>query len=518
MAHKQITTDVLVIGGGLAGMSAALEAAQRGHQVLILNKGDNASRSVLGFNAPISGMDSVNCYVEDTVRGGWQINDASLVHILAEGSLETIREMEQIGQTFDRENGEYHLLQPLGCSHPRLVHEGNKTGKISMELICLKLKDYGVQWMEDTMVLDLICIRGRVWGAWAVTQKEQTLWKIYAKAVVLATGGGHLFRGSTYPMCQTADGYAMAYRAGASLRDMEFVQFEPCRAIWPKPLGISTTLLTKGGMLKNSRGERFVLKHFKSEGEVPKDVLARLITLEILEGRGTEHGGVYLDLTGMPREEIVKNHSLYYERFRTVNIDLTKDVVEVGPCAHSMMGGVVIRKDGSVEGVAGMYAAGEVIGGLHGANRVGGNAGAETYVFGRLAGKGAAACASDAVLPDLEEEAPFWEESVTLDVSDFSCLQKEIRQILAEYAGPVRTGQSLAYAKQKLEAVQREYVALVPGKTARPYAAEAANMLLIAKLICDAADMRKESRGCHYRSDYPQMDDTWQRSILWKYT
>ena len=279
---------------------------------------------------------------------------------MASGSLETVTQMQSLGQDFDRSDSGYHLLQPLGCSVPRLVHTQNRTGLHSMHALRAALSEMNVALLEPYMATELLVQDGKVRGrSSAANGTNPTPLLVEAGAVVLATGGSHLMYNSTYPLCQTADGFCMAYEAGATLTDMEFVQFEPCRAVWPKPLGISTTLLARGGKLLNQQGERFILKSFPAEGAVPKDVLARLIALEIAAGNATEHGGVYLDLTDVPEDEIRIHHKLYYERFISEGIDLTKERVEVGPSAHSMMGGVQINPE-AWTGVDGLYAAGEV--------------------------------------------------------------------------------------------------------------------------------------------------------------
>ena len=510
-----LKADVLIIGGGLAGLEAAWAVVNAGKKPVIVTKGAAASPAVLGFNAAVSDADSVERFAKDTYKGGWELGEPVLVRVFAEESSETVPHMESLGMTFEqKEKGEYHLLQPLGCSVPRLVHHRNITGQKSMEVLRNWLFDRGVVIQEHTMAAQLIKHEGRVCGATCLDLDGGEPFIITAGAVVLATGGASVMKNSTYPLCQTADGYAMAWEAGAVLQDMEFVQHEPCRAVWPKLLGISTTLLAKGGRLTNRLGERFLLKHYPSEGAVPKDLLARLIAVEVKEGRGSEHGGVYLDLTELPEEEIKVNHVLYYDRFMNAGIDLTKEIVEVGPAAHSIMGGVRITPDGYT-GVPGLYAAGEVIGGLHGANRLGGNAGAEVYVFGRRAG--AAAARECVQIPEVNsaEAMRLFAYDEKAAETNWEAAKEAVRLVIAKAAAPVRNEETLAEALEKLIDMMKAFEASVPNSlTAVRLRLEALHLCRTAIFIAEGALNRRESRGVHYREDYPAIDnDKWKKHI-----
>ncbi len=520
MTCPVLECGVLVLGAGIAGLEAALTAAQAGKDVLVVSKGAAASAAVLGFCAPVGPLDSAKLFAGDTFRGGWEIGDEGLIRALSEHSADTVRQMEGLGLTFDRrpENVRaYQLLRPLGCSVPRLVKHGNATGKASMAVLrdaCAKLP---VRFVDRSAALELLKTDGAVRGAVCMRTDTDEPFIVRAGAVVLATGGAHLMKNSTYPPDQTADGMAMAWHAGAALTDLEFIQHEPCRAVWPGPLGLSTTLLSKGGILTNSLGERFVLKHYPAEGAASKDMLARLIALEIREGRGSEHGGVYLDLTGIPEGEIKEKHVLYYERFLAAGIDLTKDIIEVGPAAHSMMGGVRICDDGSTE-VPGLYAAGEVTGGLHGANRLGGNAGAETYVFGRAAGKAAAAYRSAPMpeTPELNGSGPLLKIDPRAEKTDWEAVKAAARGTAAEVLGPVRDGTTLKKAAAVLEKKLADLKKTVPDSCrSLRLKTEACHLIEIAALACRAALERTESRGVHYRADFPERrDPEWRRHIV----
>ncbi|MBQ6805537.1 MAG: FAD-binding protein [Clostridia bacterium] len=507
---QKASTEILVIGAGIAGLEAALESVRAGRKTMILTKGACASPAVLGFNAPVSEEDSVDRFCQDTKQGGWNLGNSELIETFARGAKAAVPHMEELGLSFEKqESGEYHLLKPLGCSVPRLMHHQNITGKASMALLEKALNQADVEIRQNCMALSLLKKEDRICGALCLDLATMDPLLISCQAVCLCTGGAHLMEKSTYPLCQTADGFQLAYQAGAALVDMEFIQHEPCRAVWPRPLGISTTLLSKGGLLKNNQGERFVLKEYETEGAAPKDQLARIIAQEILAGKGSEHGGVYLDLTGLPPEEIIENHSLYYHRFMDAGIDLTKEIVEVGPAAHSIMGGVQIQKDASTC-VPGLFAAGEVIGGLHGANRLGGNAGAETYVFGRIAGQSAAAFVqahpANENVPD-DMIAAFLPRENGKKAESFLPFIDEIRHILAKAMGPVRCEAHLIQALSRLAEIENACLPLGHDWKAQKARQEALNLCRTGLICCRAALSRKESRGVHFRSDYPIKDD-----------
>ncbi len=509
-------TDVLVIGGGAAGMMAAIKAARAGSQVLVITDGAYASTAILGFNALVSKDDSRERFFQDIYRGGWEVNDPALVYTFIDGTAQAVKDLEEMGLEFDKkEDGSYHLLQPLGCSVPRLVHCANKTGLFSMDLMREEMDRLGVETWEHTVGCGLRTEDGTVVGAWAYRNQEETAWCIRAKATVMATGGGHLLKGSTYPAAQTGDGYAMGYRAGARLRDMEFFQYEPCRAVWPKPLGISTTLLAKGGKLTNSEGERFVLKYRPSEGAASKDELARYIAMELKAGKGTPHGGVWLDLTDLPEEEIRVNHSLYDLRFRNEGIDLCKERVEVGPAAHSNMGGLCVDTRCATT-VPGLFAAGEAMGGLHGANRLGGNAGAEVYVFGSIAGTSAAQYAAQKETWDEAEPCLDWNISPKESSPGYAEAIVAIRDALSKAMSPIRDANSLNTILAELDELQgnlhREKAMCWKDRIT---CFKAENLLLVGSIMIRSALARQESRGVHVREEYPDRDDqNWKKSIF----
>ena len=354
-------TDVLIVGGGIAGLRAALAAVETGAKVAIVAKGRGASPDVMGFNAPIGREDSVDTYYNDIMKSGLGINDRKLAKIVAEESIEAIRDMESLGLTFDKDGPYYDLLQPMGCTHPRLAHYKALTGMEICDLIRKELILRGATFIDSTMITSLLVHENAIAGAYGVNMLDGRLYVFVTKAVVLAAGGcGTLYPITTYPSDISSDSYAMAYRAGAELIDMEFVQFEPCTYVYPHEARgaiMVTTMLMAGAELRNANGDLLV----KERHRMQKDELSRLIYREICEGRGTEHGGVYFDATMLPRDSIIRNHSISYEPAIRAGLDITREPAEVAPAAHTSLGGIRINEkcEASIEGI---YAAGEAAG------------------------------------------------------------------------------------------------------------------------------------------------------------
>lgn len=507
-----IQTDILVIGSGIAGLCAALEAARSGKKVLVACKGNAcASSEVMGFNAPVHGDDSEALFYADTMKSGEEINRSELVRTLSKESVKRIPYMEELGLVFDKNpDGTYNGMQALGNSYPRIVHHMGVTGIKSMELLLTECRHQGVSFKENFRVCDLLVCGQRVYGAVGYERESGSWTPIAAEAVILATGGcGAIHAVSTYPPGMTGDGYAMAYRAGAELVDMEFMQFEPCCFVYPGQLAgriIVTTMLNEGGKLLNGQGREFMLDT-PGGYKVQKGELSREIAKEIARGNGTSHGGVFFDVTALPEKRVNVDCSLFSGPARAAGIDMTKEACEVAPAAHTFLGGVAIN--GTCETtVQGLFAAGEVTGGLHGANRLGGNAGAEIYTFGVIAGRSAAAYSRNEG-PDLKRA-----ESLACEYCSRSGIQtdpedkeavKRLQYVIGESLGIFRDEQTMRKAFRDIEKIEKAF--LCRGITIK-------NMILITKLQLMSSLERKESRGVFYRTDYPEkQDNSWKKNI-----
>ena len=489
---------------------------------MVIAKGPMASPGVIGFNAPVGARDTPHSYFSDTYWGGMELGDPRLIRLLTHRAADVIGDLETLGVVFTRKRSGYHLMRPLGCSQPRLVHQANCTGRLSLRLMKRELKASGIDIRNGVSAIELLTSKGVVNGVFAADGRSQELMLIEAGAVVMATGGGGgLFAGATYPSGLVGDGYAMAFQVGAELVNMEFIQFEPCHCIYPRRLGLSTTLLGFGGQLRNTLGQRFILaKYPRGEGDAPKDVLARMIGLEIWEGRGTTHGGVFCDLRKVPARVITEDHNAFYRLFLKNGIDLQHDVFEVAPAPHTFLGGVAIT-DRCEAGVPGLFIAGEMVGNLHGANRLGGNAGSECYVFGAIAGSNAARWSrrqeggglATGRVREIERLACTLVKGQRRQVWNID--MAKVREVMAAKLGVVREEGELSSASAELRRIERGALATevktIPDFLAR---AELINMTLVGSMVAESAQRRRESRGVHFRIDYPQRNDAlWQKTI-----
>src|SRR6202048_1900089 len=396
--------DVLIIGAGGAGLRAAIEALAQGASVgvvckSLLGKAHTvmAEGGIAAAMANVDPADNWKVHFRDTMRGGKLLNNWRMAHLHALESPDRVRELEQWGALFDRtENGAILPRAFGGHTFKRLCHVGDRTG---LELI-RTLQDRGVQqgvdcYMECT-VTRLLVENGRFAGAFAYWRENGRFIVFKAKAVVIATGG----IGKAWPITSnsweyTGDGMALAYEAGADLMDLEFVQFHPTGMVWPP--GVQGILVTEavrgeGGILRNKKGERFMEKYDPKRMELStRDVVARSIYTEVKEGRGTEHGGAYLDISHQPAEYVKKKLPSMYHQFKELaDVDITKEPMEVGPTCHYVMGGIRVEAETAKASVEGLFAAGEAAAGLHGSNRLGGNSLSDLLVFGRRAGLAAA--------------------------------------------------------------------------------------------------------------------------------
>ena len=552
--------DVLIIGAGGAGLRAAIEASAAGVSVGVVTKSllgkahtVMAEGGVAAAMGNVDERDNWRVHFADTMRGGQYMNNPRMAELHAQEAPVRVRELEAWGAVFDR-TPDGRILQRNfgGHKYPRLAHVGDRTG---LEMI-RTLQDHGIHQgidvhMEFT-ILTLLKDGDRVVGAFGY-DRERGRFKLFrAKAVVLATGGiGRAFKITSNSWEYTGDGHSLAYHAGASLMDMEFVQFHPTGMIWPPSVrGILVTegVRGEGGVLKNSNGKRFMFddipKNYRSQtadnpeegwrytqGDktarrppelLTRDHVARCIVREVKEGRGSPHGGVFLDIAWieekMPHaaEHIKRKLPSMYHQFKQLgDIDITKEPMEVGPTTHYMMGGVRVNGDTQMSDVPGLFAAGECAAGLHGANRLGGNSLSDLLVFGKRAGEYAARFAKDH--PAGSVNAQQVEEAARKALAVFERntngegayqIQHALQDMMQDLVGIVRTAEEMERALDGIHQLwKRAEKVGVPGN--REYnpgwhtAMDLTNLLTVSEAITLAGYERKESRGAHFRDDYP---------------
>ncbi|HKQ07877.1 MAG TPA: fumarate reductase/succinate dehydrogenase flavoprotein subunit [Blastocatellia bacterium] len=563
--HQKHEYDVLVIGAGGAGLRAAIGAAASGVTVgvvckSLLGKAHTvmAEGGVAAALANVDDRDNWRVHFSDTMRGGQYVNNWRMAELHAREAPDRVRELEAWGALFDRTKDGRILQRNFGGhKYPRLAHVGDRTG---LEMI-RTLQDHGIHQgidfhMECTM-LTLLKDGERVVGAFGYDREKGRFRLFHAKAIVLATGGiGRAFKINSNSWEYTGDGHSLAYHAGAELMDMEFVQFHPTGMVWPPSVrGILVTegVRGEGGILLNSMNRRFMFDDIPenyraqtadteeegwryTQGDknarrppelLTRDHVARCIVREVKEGRGSPHGGVYLDIRWIKErlphaaEHIKKKLPSMYHQFKQLaDIDITEQPMEVGPTTHYMMGGVRVDGDTQMSTVPGLFAAGECAAGLHGANRLGGNSLSDLLVFGKRAGEHAASYAKEnaaGAIPNDQVEAvarralaPF-ERAATTGEGPYQ-IQHELQEMMQDLVGIVRREDEMLRAldgigtlKQRAEAVgatgNREYN---PGWHT---ALDLESLLTVSEAITRAAIERKESRGAQFRDDYPGKDE-----------
>ena len=513
-----IVADVLVIGAGLTGLRAALAASQFGKKVLVLSKGPRCSYGVMGFNAAVSKKDSDKLYYEDILDSGKGLSDKKLAYTLSKNSALELHYLEKNGLIFDKTAlGGYDLLQPLGCSEPRLVHIGRFTGTESEIVFLEKLEQSGVHVAFDVTVLDLIVDEKRVYGALAVRRNRLICYA--ASSVVVAAGGcGALYPVTTYPVGIQGDSYAMMARAGAELIDMEFMQFEPCCLAEPMALkgkGISTTMLNAGAKLLSADGHEFLSSYISDIKTMQKGNLARAMYSEMQKSGGQP---LLYDLRSISKEEI-EMHCLWTKELIASGYDPGEVPLKVCPAAHTFLGGARVNERCETS-IKGMFAAGEAMGGLHGANRIGGCAGSETYVFGAVAGESAARYAAEENCSHQAEKlarrlfasyAPEGDKKHGL----IAQMKKELSVCVSDGLSIVRSEQGINAAAETAAKIETA-VKYISWKNIEQLTAciELKNMALVSQMISAASLARKESRGVFYRSDYPNQSKQFERNFI----
>jgi succinate dehydrogenase / fumarate reductase flavoprotein subunit len=551
--------DVLIIGAGGAGLRAAIEAGQRGLKVGIISKSLlGKAHTVMAEGGMAAAMGNVYpednwmVHFRDTMRGGKYLNNYRMAELHAKESPERVYELEQWGALFDRTNDGKILQRDFGGHRfARLAHVGDRTGLELIRTLQQKVVSMETDVFMECKVLKLVHDdEGRIAGCvgyWRATGEFVTF---QAKSVILATGGaGKSWKFTSNSWESTGDGHAMALWAGAKLIDMECVQFHPTGMVWPlsvRGLLVTESVRGDGGVLRNSLGERFMFNYVpemfraetadtEEEGDkwyddhsagrrppelLPRDEVARAINSEVKAGRGSPHGGVFLDIASRRSAEYIRRRlpSMYHQFMELAGVDITREAMEIGPTCHYIMGGVQVDADTEETIVPGLFAAGEVGGGMHGANRLGGNSLSDLVVFGKRAGAGAAeyiaagnAATSysrieveDAIAEALE---PFSRE----DGENPYDVQRDLQEMMQSLVGIIRTASELEEATKELDTFT-ERVKNISVKGGRAYnpgwnlATDLPAMISVSKCVTLGATLRKESRGGHTREDFPAPD------------
>jgi len=518
---QSVVCDIAVIGGSSAALVAALEARKAGMRVLVVTKGlvgrgGNTIVSGAGFAAVLPGAnqkDSCEQFQADILASGKGINHEHLVHELVEHSGTAILDLEHYGVNFFKSNGDFVRRKPPGHSYPRQIPTVNDAGSYHTRglTITIPLREAaeraGVDFLEKTAVIELLCDSERgVYGAVGINTRMTELIRISAKSVILATGGaGMIYERTNNTTDVTGDGYGLALEAGARLVDMEFVQFYPTMAFKPVKVPISSPLFGDGAVLRNKNLDRFMTKYDPAGDMATRDIMSRAIFSEVSSGNGVENG-VYIDCSAVPAELFEKKHKAMLKYLLANNINPQKDLLLISPSTHFFMGG--IKLDGSLStGVPGLFAAGEVVGGLHGANRISGNALTETAVFGKIAGQMAAEHASTIRSIKLSDKksahAPGRREG------DLREIKSALRRTMWQNVSVQRSRDSLERALCEIEDYRRELLGLAADGL-RNLAAwvELKRMLTVSEAVTRSALLRDESRGSHFRTDFPDSDDS----------
>ncbi len=526
--------DVLVVGGGLAGMRAALEAARGGVDVALVSKvfptRSHSSAAQGGINAAFGEDDSTDQHAFDTIKGSDYLGDQDAAQVLCEDAPNDILELEHMGVVFNRkENGRLALRPFGGAGAERTCYVADITGQAILHVVWEQLVKSGITSYDEWFGTRLIVEDGRCRGLVATDMRSGEIHTFQAKAVILATGGlGRVYEPSTNGYICSGDGMALAYRAGAALMDMEFTQFHPT-TLYPSGVLITEGARGEGGYLLNSEGDRFMSKYAPQRIELAsRDVVARAEQTEIDEGRGV-NGYVFLDVRHLGREVIQTRLSQIYELARDLaGIDLLTEPVPVRPGMHYPMGGIKTDVDGRGT-LPGLYAAGEcACVSVHGANRLGGNSLLETVVFGRRAGKAAAQEVNGLSLPDISDAPADDERSSIAAILQrqnnglrSAALRKELGAAMREYAGVFRDAQGLSHAEEAVRQLKDRYSQVYVQDKGRVFNTdliamlELGNMLTLAESMVASSIPRHESRGSHSRTDYPQRDDDeWLKHTL----
>src|SRR5579872_632686 len=579
---ERYSYDVVVIGAGGSGLRAAISARARGKKTAVISKSlFGKAHTVMAEGGAAAAMGNVNphdnwqVHFRDTMRGGKFLNNWRMAELHATEAPERVWELEAWGAVFDRtKDGKISQRNFGGHQYPRLAHVGDRTGlemirSLQQKVVAMQQADaveFGdpeamIRVFAETAITELVLedsYPARIAGAFGYFRDTGRFVTFEAPAVVLATGGiGKTYKVTSNSWEYTGDGHALALRAGARLLNMEFVQLHPTGMIWPpsvKGLLVTESVRGDGGVLKNSEGKRFMFNYVpdvfrpqyaETEEEadrwytdpdnnrrppelLPRDEVARAINSEIKAGRGSPHGGVFLDIASRRSPDYILKRlpSMHHQFKELADVDITKEPMEIGPTCHYVMGGVQVDPDTGASVVPGLFAAGEVSGGMHGSNRLGGNSLSDLLVFGRRAGAGAVAyldgLPAPVAVPQAAVDAAVAEALAPLERDGGEspyALHAELQQMMNDLAGLIRTESELTQALAELDKLRVRYgsVASPGGRAYNPgwhLALDLRNMLLIAECVALAALERQESRGGHTRDDYPAMSPDWRKISL----
>ena len=568
--------DVVIVGAGGAGLRAAIEARANGLRTAIICKSlFGKAHTVMAEGGIAASMGNVNSndnwkvHFRDTMRGGKFQNHWRMAELHAKESPDRVWELETYGALFDRtKDGKISQRNFGGHEYPRLAHVGDRTGlelirTLQQKIVSLQQEDFKesgdyekrIKVFAELTITEILKTDNKVTGVLGYWRESGKFVMFQAPAVVLATGGiGKSFKVTSNSWEGTGDGHALALKAGGNLMHMEFVQFHPTGMVWPpsvKGILVTESVRGDGGVLKNSEGKRFMFnyipavfkdKYAETEEEadrwyenpdsnrrppelLPRDEVARAINAEVKAGRGSPHGGVFLDVSTRLKPEVIKKRlpSMWHQFKELADVDITEQPMEVGPTCHYVMGGIQVDPDsGAATGVEGLFAAGEVAGGMHGSNRLGGNSLSDLLVFGRRAGIGASEYVKKlSNRPKVDEknlENALTSAEAPLNSSNKEnpyALHQELQQMMNDLVGIIRDGQEMKEAIEKLENLKQKTknIGVDGGKQFNPgwhLSLDLQNMLLVSESIAKSALVREESRGGHTRNDFPTMDKNWR--------